>query len=80
MSETEIVEIQKLLWCYKKAIPEKEEEEKAARLIKYLEEKKIPLDKLRYSFKERCEETHWRAINFVTKIVVLAILKKNKAA
>ncbi len=80
MSEIEIAEVQKLLWSYKKALPEKEEEEKTERLKQYLQERKIPLDKLRYSFKETCEETHLCAINAVSKITVMAILNRKKAA
>lgn len=73
MREDQKAEVQKLLWCYLKPIPEKEELEKLERLRSYLEEKKIPLDKLRHSFKGTCEETHLKAIHAVTKITVFSI-------
>lgn len=57
-------ELSKLLWCYN-TTPTSEEVEK---LKRFLKEHKIPPMTVLSTFKHQCEETHYRAINAVTRL------------
>ncbi len=72
MREDQKAEVQKLLWCYI-TTPQREIPSRVKKLKEYLDREKIPFTKLKYAFKEECEETHLRAIDAVTKITVLSI-------